>query len=426
MNRNRNIAKSQQNSSGGKGNRAFYRRPLNDSNLKDYSAPFQSPQNQQWRRMQPDNKRKERDMSPTTEAKVLNSSSSSKRRSWRPHGHGKSGGSGESGGSNEADHIVEQDVTMVEAKIPTSSANSEITSYQLEAAARTHERANAEQQGLIAKDAIEMKGTCERMCSIFEMKERELRNNLDRHELGPDGQLDPRRAVKAYKRPDASAEAPLPSDLRPGPVLKMTLDYLFNEIVANDPTLADSNGFVWDRTRSIRQDFSQQGICDPNAVECHERIARYHILALHQLSRNPNYSAQQEREQLGKTLKSLMEYYDDLHLENILCPNEAEFRAYFLLFDLANQDFLRRLQTLPMEVFFDPRLQRAIELHSLAQRNNEIKETGSRHHLAPNIAAAPNFYTKFFKMIRIRRHHSWSLASSKCTLLLSERGPSKP
>src|SRR3954468_2373879 len=77
-------------------------------------------------------------------------------------------------------------------------------------------------------------------------------------------------------------------------------------------------------------------------------------------------------------LKSLMEYYDDLRLQNISCPNEAEFRAYFLLFDLASQDFLRHLQMLPMEVFFDPRLQRAIELHSLDQRNNEIKTHNKR------------------------------------------------
>jgi len=64
--------------------------------------------------------------------------------------------------------------------------------------------------------------------------------------------------------------------------------------------IENTHGFVRDRTRSIRQDFSLQNIRDKCAVEAHERIARYHILSLHQLCEKEGFSVQQEREQLFK------------------------------------------------------------------------------------------------------------------------------
>ena len=66
--------------------------------------------------------------------------------------------------------------------------------------------------------------------------------------------------------------------------------------------LITSHGFLWDRTRSIRQDFTLQNIRDINAVEVHEKIARFHILSLHELCEydEEKFSQQQEMEQLGK------------------------------------------------------------------------------------------------------------------------------
>lgn len=62
------------------------------------------------------------------------------------------------------------------------------------------------------------------------------------------------------------------------------------------------HAFLRDRTRSIRQDFTLQNIRDITAVHCHERIARFHILAIHELCGydEEKFSEQQETEQLRK------------------------------------------------------------------------------------------------------------------------------
>ena len=136
--------------------------------------------------------------------------------------------------------------------------------------------------------------------------------------------IDRQRAVKAFHRPAAGNDQPLPSDVRPPTILKVgtfwseslifhaqiilliqkTLDYLFHDIIAQDPDLADSHPFLRDRTRAIRQDFTLQNDRGSLAIQCHERIARYHILCLHILRENENFSESQELEQLRKGMPS--------------------------------------------------------------------------------------------------------------------------
>jgi hypothetical protein len=79
------------------------------------------------------------------------------------------------------------------------------------------------------------------------------------------------------------------------------LDYLINTIVRLRP-LHNCHAFVRDRTRSIRQDFTLQNIRDVTAVQAHEKIARFHILCLHDLTGydEKQFSEQQETEQLRK------------------------------------------------------------------------------------------------------------------------------
>lgn len=84
----------------------------------------------------------------------------------------------------------------------------------------------------------------------------------------------------------------------------MTLDYLVKDIVGQGD-LADSHAFVRDRTRSIRQDFTLQNSRGIEAVKAHEIIARYHILCMHQLCENKNFSQQQELEQLRNGMEPL-------------------------------------------------------------------------------------------------------------------------
>lgn len=77
--------------------------------------------------------------------------------------------------------------------------------------------------------------------------------------------------------------------------------------LAEPPTpltaLRYTHGFIRDRTRGIRQDFTYQrhvGIMEN--IECHERIARFHILAIHEMGKlEDSQFLKQETEQLNKS-----------------------------------------------------------------------------------------------------------------------------
>jgi nuclear mRNA export protein SAC3 len=158
--------------------------------------------------------------------------------------------------------------------------------------------------------------------------------------------------------------------------------------------LYSTHAFIRDRTRSIRQDFTLQNSRGREAIDCHERIARYHILCLHALCVNPNFTEQQEMEQLRKVLQSLMEFYKDTKMSSspLPLPNETEFRAYFALVFLRDPDVSQQLQTLPQNIFFSPPLMRSLRLRSWALRSND-------KFVQNNAEAAPNSFVRFFKEI---------------------------
>ena len=181
--------------------------------------------------------------------------------------------------------------------------------------------------------------------------------------------------VKRFRRSAAGYDEQLPSDIRPPAILKKTLDYLINDVVGGAESLATIHKFVWDRTRGIRNDFSIQQVTRTEdlrlAIECFERIARFHILALHQLSRiglkDNEFDHHQEREQLNNTLLSLMYYYDDSR-HKLTSANEAEFRAYCIIFEIRDQrpDLEDRVQSWPRSILRDLRVQTALKIYAAA------------------------------------------------------------
>ena len=82
----------------------------------------------------------------------------------------------------------------------------------------------------------------------------------------------------------------------------------------------------------IRKDFTLQnfvgtgGSCDARAVRCHERIARWHAMCEHQLSHIPDFvrmQSQQNIQELGQTMKTLNQFYDDsLGRSRVEVPDE--------------------------------------------------------------------------------------------------------
>ncbi|EIW53027.1 uncharacterized protein TRAVEDRAFT_155881 [Trametes versicolor FP-101664 SS1] len=183
-------------------------------------------------------------------------------------------------------------------------------------------------------EAITMVGTCMGMCPRFERYRRERENNLDKWEVIPGTKrVDHRRAVKIYER--AAGDKTLPSDLRPPPVLKKTLNYLFHDLLMREG-FSQTYDFIRDRSRAVRNDFTMQHETGPLAIECHDRCARFHILALHLERESPRFSVALEEQQLMNTLQSLKEFYEDQR-GRYQAPTELEMRVYHRLIHIRDQ-----------------------------------------------------------------------------------------
>ncbi|KAJ7770634.1 hypothetical protein B0H16DRAFT_218508 [Mycena metata] len=184
------------------------------------------------------------------------------------------------------------------------------------------------------EDAISIVGTCMDMCPRFERYRRERENNLFEWETIPGTKrVDHKRAVKMYER--AAGDKTLPSDLRPPDVLKRTLDYLFHDLLPRGGFSPTFN-FIRDRSRSVRNDFTMQHNTGPLAMECHERCARFHILALYLERDREGFSIALEEQQLMNTLQSLKEFYND-QCATYQSSAELEMRIYHRLIHIRDQ-----------------------------------------------------------------------------------------
>ncbi|EKM74835.1 hypothetical protein AGABI1DRAFT_132809 [Agaricus bisporus var. burnettii JB137-S8] len=214
--------------------------------------------------------------------------------------------------------------------------------YQELVKARDVERKKAIAEGkmddpLVPKrleDAITMVGTCMDMCPRFERYRRERENNLFEWETIPGTKrINHKRAVKMYER--AAGDKTLPSDLRPPKVLKKTLDYLFHDLLPRGG-FSQTYTFIRDRSRAVRNDLTLQHELGSIAIECHDRCARFHILALHLERDKSGFSVALEEQQLMNTLQSLKEFYEEQrgHYES---PTELEMRVYHRLIHIRDQ-----------------------------------------------------------------------------------------
>lgn len=191
-------------------------------------------------------------------------------------------------------------------------------------------------------------GTIQTMCSRAESDEREGSSALSVFEMvsGTEDDSVPRvdynKAVRRFKRPSVNlqrGETFTADEIRPPPVLHRVMEYLCLEIMdRTDHPFHDVYAFVRDRTRAIRQEISIQKVFNPVGVYMSEKIVRFYIVAGHRLAEQDRatFDAFQNQEQIDKTLVSLKDMYSDLYKKGVLCPNEAEMRAYYVLLDLSS------------------------------------------------------------------------------------------
>ncbi|XP_030643492.1 germinal-center associated nuclear protein [Chanos chanos] len=220
-------------------------------------------------------------------------------------------------------------------------------------------------------------GTCPDMCPEKERYMRETRNQLSTFELVPDTEkVDHCAAIKEYSRSSADQEEPLPHELRPLPVLSMTMDYLVTQIMdQGEGNYRDWYDFVWNRTRGIRKDITQQHLCDPVTVSLIEKCMRFHIHCAHHLCQEPmmSFDAKINNENMTKCLQSLKEMYQDLATRGVYCSHEAEFRQYSVLLKLNDGDILREVQQFREEVRNSPEVKFAVQAFAALNSNNFVR-----------------------------------------------------
>jgi hypothetical protein len=174
--------------------------------------------------------------------------------------------------------------------------------------------------------------------------------------------------------------------------MQKTLDYLLHDII-QEYGIKESHSFVRDRARAIRNDLTLQNYRGIEAVILHERIARYHIMCSNLLCGDDGFVMQQEVEQLRKTLVSLIEFYSEMAKNNVKMPNEAEFQAYYILIFPYSNDIVSKMEKeLADNVFFDPKVQLALEIRSLLTRRYDNKR--------PSVDGSLNHYSKVFSILR--------------------------
>ncbi|KAK6618459.1 hypothetical protein RUM43_013652 [Polyplax serrata] len=198
--------------------------------------------------------------------------------------------------------------------------------------------------------------TCPDMCPEKERLLREYQNrgsifemtNFSRN-LGFNHSL----AVKEYARSSADQEEPLPHELRPISVLTMTMSHLLHNVAdfceLSDDNLEEWYMFMWDRTRALRKDLTQQGLCCLESVTLVEQCARFHIHCAERLVDQDSsiYDDKINTENLTKCLQTLKYMYKDLAKEDVRCPNQPEFVCYSLLLNLNNSSVFTELSDMP-------------------------------------------------------------------------------
>lgn len=219
------------------------------------------------------------------------------------------------------------------------------------------------------------------MCPEKERYLRIARIQVSQFETDEDGsKMDHALAIKQYSRSAADAEIPLPQDLRPETTLKMTMTYLLHNIMNlcddENVEVGEWYHFVWDRTRGIRKDITQQELCSPVCVELVEQCVRFHIHCAARLIAEPPgvFDQKINTENLTKCLQTLKYMYDDLKLKNIDCPNEAEFRAYVILLNLNDSgNFLWEIKQLNQEIMKSDEIKFALDCYFAVSCNNYVK-----------------------------------------------------
>uniref|UniRef100_S4RRN3 Germinal-center associated nuclear protein n=1 Tax=Petromyzon marinus TaxID=7757 RepID=S4RRN3_PETMA len=270
----------------------------------------------------------------------------------------------------------EEFTTVPLAHLKGSAAGNSEEKYQL-LELRDKQMRQARTRRTELEKAKAIVGTCSDMCPEKERYLREIRKQLSIYEVIPGtDKVNHAAVIKEYSRSSADQEEPLPHELRPPHVLDMTMQYLVNSVMnIGEDNWAEWYDFVWNRTRGIRKDITQQHLCEPISVSLIEKCTRFHVLCAHHLCQQPmaTFEPKINNENLTKCLQSLKEMYQDLANKGIYCSGEPEFRGYSVLLNLNHGDILREVQQFREEIRNSSPVKFAVQVFSALNSNNFVR-----------------------------------------------------
>ncbi|XP_019752892.1 SAC3 domain-containing protein 1 isoform X1 [Hippocampus comes] len=258
------------------------------------------------------------------------------------------------------------------------------------------------------------RGVCQTMCPARELHKRESQNRLHRFEMAVGTEkdrrprADPLRAVKEYSRPAAGKDFANSADLRPPAVLLKTVCYLIDEVAAS-PHLhpfTEVYSFVFDRLRSVKQDMIIQRAHGPDCVAILERMVRFLIYASHRLCDEPLqlFDPCINDTHLQENLSWLLDCYAN---ETGPHPNQDEFQALGLLYNLGSHRAMQHIMELPAPLRRAPAIMLAISINRSFLERNPVRLLRCAHRLS------------FLQACALHRHVT---ASRKDLLLIYSHG----
>ncbi|XP_060889140.1 SAC3 domain-containing protein 1 [Labrus mixtus] len=233
-----------------------------------------------------------------------------------------------------------------------------------------------EQQG---KETVP-RGTCQTMCPARELRDREAQNRLHRFEMLagterdrlPKG--DPLRAVKEYSRPAAGKDSTNPTHLRPPAVLLKAVCYLIDDIAASTDLhpWTEVYSFVFDRLRGVKQDMIIQRVSGVDCVAILERTVRFLIYSSYQLCGEPLrlYDPRINDMHLQENLSWLLDCYKT---GTGLNPNQEEFQALGLLYNLGSARVAQHIMELPERLRSSPAISLALSINQAFLERNPVR-----------------------------------------------------
>ncbi|CAF0759909.1 unnamed protein product [Rotaria sordida] len=261
--------------------------------------------------------------------------------------------------------------------------------------------------------AAQRTGLCQDMCCERERITREFQRLSKSYELDPDTRsLNYSLMVTEYSRASADQAMPTPYDLRSGPALLHTMNYLITNIMDKfdqEREQGDWYNFLWDRLRAIRKELTQQHLRDEIAIEILEQCARFHIFCsafLSEYSRDL-FDPKLNDKMLIDCLNQLRECYLTHKQQNNIqsLRNVAEFSSYMLLMNLKeDNETLLRIRHLIQDITEKSEINIAINIYRSLLINNTTKFFSLIENNATLLQSC--LLHRYFNVIRLKRLNS--------------------